>query len=299
VAYLAILLVYALERRHGVYPRIQRDAWFYRFSAAARQAMGAVHVPSGLQWLVVVSLPCLVLLQVQDMVGNLLFGLVALALYILVLICSLGRDDYAAQLDNYLAHWREGDLQGAYHVARNFMHWAGADEVGNPEQLHRYGAEALLYQGFERWFCVVFWFAALGPWAALAYRLAYLDLTAQGDSPQAQRAGPALFIRLVEWLPARVLALSFCLAGNSSACFATWRAHCTAADVGTPELLRLCALAALHGDAALVWGNASQHETTMGPQGEAIDEIKGLQSLLQRAAVVWLVGLAVLVLVLE
>ena len=63
------------------------------------------------------------------------------------------------------------------------------------------------YRGFARWFPPVLYFWLLGPFGAAAYRLVALANTdSDGRFDAAQR--------LLDWLPSRVLMLTFCVLGD-------------------------------------------------------------------------------------
>ena len=63
------------------------------------------------------------------------------------------------------------------------------------------------YRGFARWFPPVLYFWLLGPFGAAVYRLVALANTnSDGRFDAAQR--------LLDWLPSRVLLLTFCVLGD-------------------------------------------------------------------------------------
>jgi AmpE protein len=298
--FLAVLIVFVLERYRGFYPKIQSDQWFFRLEKLGHDWLGRLKIPDVWQAALVIGIPCVLLIQIEDMAEGKLFGVPTLALLVVVLIYSLGRGDFTAQLESYLAHWNSGDLQSAWHLAQEFSPAGDVIDAESAEQLHNYASEALLYQGFERWFCVVFWFAVLGPWSALAYRLArlYGGQTAAADG--LRTAGPTTgFIQLMEWLPARLLALSFALVGNFPTTVACWRDQIGSASIGTAPLLHRCALAGLVGDETAATTTDNGNNTASAANLQAGAQIKGLKSLLQRTAVAWLLILAVTVLVFD
>ncbi len=298
--FLAILIVFVLERYRSFYPKIQSDYWFFRLEKLAHDFLGRLQIAAGWQAALVIGIPCVLLIQIEDMVEGKLFGLPTLALLVVVLIYSLGRGDFTAQLERYLTHWNSGDLQGAWHLAQEFSPAGDVIDTESAEQLHNYASEALLYQGFERWFCVVFWFCVVGPWSALAYRLArlYGGQTAAANGLQA--AGPTTgFIQLMEWLPARLLALSFALVGNFPTTVACWRDQIRNVSINTAQFLHRCALAALVGDEMTTTNNNNGSNAATAATLQAGAQMKGLKSLLQRTAVAWLLILAVTVLVFD
>jgi AmpE protein len=274
------------------------DRWFIDGIGIAGRFTHRLGLPEWFEPLLLIGLPCLVIAQLQYWVDTALFGLPTLVLMVLVLFYSTGRGDFRAAVDSYLEHWQSGDMQTAYRLAQEFSHSASVGESSDYAQLHRHSVEAVLYHIFERWFCVVFWFAAVGPWAALGYRLARLYIERRGEIANANSELTARFIYMVEWLPVRILAFSFALAGNFPSCFKAWREQITSSGYSAPELLRICGIAALGEREVLACQQpCSREQAAAIVQGA--EQIKGLQSLVQRTAVVWLLAMALIILVLE
>lgn len=294
--FIAILVAYVLERHRGIFPNIQRDQWFFRLRDFCKPWMTRLGIPALWQALLIIAVPCVLLVQVEDSIDGMAFGLPTLVLLVTVLVYSLGRGDIEAQLEHYLDHWRSGDLQSAWHVAQGFSPTSKVVDAATAEQLQHYAGEALLYRIFERWFCVVFWFALIGAWAALAYRLA--RLYGKPADPDTQSGQLAPLVAAMEWLPARLLALSFALAGNFSTTLACWREQ-VSQGAGSTRVLHNCALAALVGDSASQGAYDPGVEAPAGGMLQAGSQIKGLQSLLQRTAVAWLLLMALGVLLVD
>src|SRR5690606_8994978 len=136
------------------------------------------------------------------------YGLLALPVHLLVLIYSLGRGDAKAALGPFRDAWRRGDEQAALHVAERDL-GLGADD---PQCLMTRVQGYLLWQAYQSFFAVIFWYFLLGPGAALAYRL--LALTAGNSRQPALKERAEQLRHAMDWLPVRVLALSFALVGN-------------------------------------------------------------------------------------
>ncbi len=287
--FLAILIAYGLERRSGFFPRLQRDQWFYRFRDACRPWLTRLRLPAIWQAFLIIAVPCVALIILEGLVADKLFGLPTLALLVTVLVYSLGRGDVEAQVERYLTSWRSGDRQGAWHTAQGFSPASKAIDSDSAEQLQHYSGEALLYRDFERWFAVVFWFALAGAWAALAYRLARVYGEDSESHPQPDLMAP--FIAAVEWVPARLLALSFALVGNFSTTVVCWREQLMA-GVSNARLIHSCALASLVGDETLPSAGPSRGESTEARRFESGMEIESLHLLMRRTAVAWLILLA-------
>lgn len=139
----------------------------------------------------------------------------------------------------------------------------------------------LLAEQLRQLFAPVFWFLLLGPVAALAYYL--LRLCAEGSVS----ATPALARRLLhfaDWPVARLLALSFALAGDFNATWQHWRVRALEAEADAVELLEESARAAQPVVVRMAAGER--------PGAQLVAGLTAVSALLYRALVIWVVLLA-------
>lgn len=141
---------------------------------------------------------------------------------------------------------------------------------------------ALLRERLSQLFGPLFWFLLAGPLALTAYYL--LRITAElGDEQPAGYAGRQLQL-WADWLPARVLALGFALAGNFTTTWAYLSEQLRDPSQPTLELLD-GAVEAAHP----VSLNLSDEVTPGAALVLALSEVDGL---LKRSAIIWIVLLA-------
>jgi AmpE protein len=139
----------------------------------------------------------------------------------------------------------------------------------------------LLWQAYQSFFAVIFWYLLLGPMAALAYRL--LALCAEHAEQPALRERAVQLRHAFDWLPARVLASSFALVGNFVAVSRALLHELLSWDISAAQLVIKAGRAAGEMPAPVL--------------GEAgVDTLDQLWQLLIRAAVVWYAGYALWVL---
>lgn len=210
MSFLVLLLAIVIEKFSALRRQVQRDdAWLKqlaRLEAAPRTARQP--------WLVlalVVLLPVLVLHLAMLIIGSVAYGWMLLPVHLLVLIYSLGRGDVLAALGPFRDACRRGDVQAAVHVAERDLHV----QADNEQQLISGVQAQLLWQAYQGFFAVIFWYALLGPVAALAYRLLALSAEKASSKPVAERAGQLR--HAFDWIPVRLLAASFALVGNFAA----------------------------------------------------------------------------------
>ncbi len=279
--FLAIIAAVLLLQAWGSAERLHYDAWF----ASWRFRVSSWNLSGGVSLLLLVLLPSLLLVLLLGMLEPILFGLLWLPLAVVVLLYSFGRGDFQASMGRYRGHVYGGDFEGAYLAASEDFGWDdSSDSPDTALEVHAMIQQALLYEGLQRWFSVLFYFVLLGPAGALAYRL--LQLSRDDFEPVLARR--CLF--LMDWLPARLLAATFGLTGDFIGSRDKLLAGIqdTAADAG--DVLYSVGIAALGSDAS----SPSGEDAVFGP--EAAAQNREFDALLSRSAVCWIVALSLLVL---
>ena len=154
-----------------------------------------------------------------------------MAIAAVVLFFSLGPRDLRQEVHAYRAALAAGDAAAASRVAAEILeHDAGQREGPGLESV----AEAVLVQANNRLFGVLFWFALTGPAGALTFRItdlirreAIVRAARRDAAPRAARVG-RLSQRVhgaLAFLPARLLALSYGVAGSFEESFTGWRRY--------------------------------------------------------------------------
>jgi adenosylcobinamide-phosphate synthase len=93
-------------------------------------------------------------------------------------------------------------------------------------EVRRAGIESVLENGADAVFAPLFWFVALGPFGALLYRFSNtLDAMWGYKNDRYHDFGwaAARFDDVLNWIPARLTALSYALLGNTGQAFNAWR----------------------------------------------------------------------------
>ncbi|MCG8295433.1 MULTISPECIES: regulatory signaling modulator protein AmpE [Pseudomonas] len=205
MSFLVLVLALWVEKFSALRHRVQRDGFFLG-ELVRLERSGKVHPWWTLAILILAPVAVLaLLLHVLEPVA---YGLLALPVHLLVLVYSLGRGDVKAALGPFRDAWRRGDDQAALHVAERDLGLAADDAQGLIKRVQGH----LLWQAYQSFFAVIFWYFLLGPGAALAYRL--LALTADHSRQPALQALAGQLRHALDWLPVRVIAVSFALVGN-------------------------------------------------------------------------------------
>ena len=272
MSFLVLLLAVWIEKFSALRQRVQRDGgWLHELNKLEASPRW-VNRP---WWVltVMVLLPVALLALLLWVLEPVAYGLLALPVHLLVVIYSLGRGDLLAALGPFRDAWRREDLQAAAHVAKRDLNI----EADDGEQLLERVQGHLLWQAYQSFFAVIFWYFVLGPVAALSYRLLALAAEHSQNPGVAERA--AQMRHAFDWVPVRLLAASFALVGNFVA----------VSRVMLHELLNWNISAAdLIDKVGLVAGEIPK--PIAGPDG--INSLDRLWELLLRAAVLWYAGFA-------
>lgn len=279
--FLAGVIAIVFLQLWGTAERIHRDSWFDSW----RERLLRSGVSGGGGLLLAVALPALLAAFVLGMIAPILFGLLWIGLAALLLLYAFGRGDFQATMGRYRGHAFSGDFEAAYLEASQVFALDEQNESpGSASEVHVMIQRSLLYEGFQRWFAVLFYFVVLGPAGAVAYRLLQLA----GDDFGAQLRQRWLFY--ADWVPARLLAAAFSLTGDflgsRSALLNSMK------DTAQPasELLYAVASAALHFDAP------TRQADQLDFAALAVSQNRELGSLLSRSAACWVVVLSLVVL---
>lgn len=281
MTFLAIIIAVLLMQVWGSGGRLQHDEWFQGW----KSWLAPWDLAGGIKLALLVLLPALLAQFVFDSVKPVLFGLLWIVLAVILLLYSFGRGDFHALMARYRSQAYSGDFEGAYLTARTeFGSNDAADDPVSAHDVHSMVQRALLYEGFQRWFAVLFYFVLLGPAGVLAYRL--LHLCRADFEPELTRR--CLF--LLDWVPARLLAVAFALTGDFVGSRDTLLSALQDVALEPSALLHKVACAAIDADVV----SPAEDSDDFGPYAAA--QNREFAGLLSRSAVSWIVVLSLLVL---
>ncbi|MBS4077591.1 MULTISPECIES: regulatory signaling modulator protein AmpE [Pseudomonas] len=272
MSFLVLLLAVWIEKFSALRHRVQRDGGWIR----ELNKLESSERLAGKPWLVLTILvlfPVALLALLLVVLEPVAYGLLALPVHLLVVIYSLGRGDLLGGLGPFRDAWRREDLQAAAHVAKRDLNICAdsGEELLDRVQGH------LLWEAYQSFFAVIFWYFVLGPVAALAYRL--LALAEEHGTNPALVERAAQLRHAFDWVPVRLLAASFALVGNFVAVGRVMLHELLNWNISAAQLINKVGLAAGEIPPAAV-----------GPEG--ITTLDSLWELLLRAAVLWYAGFA-------
>ena len=273
MSFVVLLLAILVEKFSGVRQRLQRDGGWLRELHKLEASAGLGYKPWWVLF-ILIALPAVVLGLLLVVLHPVAYGLLALPIHLLVVIYSLGRGDLLGGLGPFRDAWRRGDLQAAAHVAERDLR-VTAD---SGEQLLENVQRHLLWQAYQSFFAVIFWYFLLGPVAVLSYRLLALAQEHSQNPALVERAGQLR--HAFDWLPVRLLAASFALVGNFAAVSRVMLHELLSWDISAAQLIDKAGCAA-----------AEIPVPQLGPEG--VSSLDTLWALLLRAAVLWYACFAV------
>ena len=284
IVFVAIVFVLLLTHFAPDLKRLRNFSWLRGW-----QDQGAAQSSAELGLLITLGLPALLCLVVQLVLRGNVFGLPSLVFGIVVLFYCMGPRDL------------EQDVE-AVDKAPDSDRRSEAAQALKPEEMSEplpFRAEPLVEAAFtaglRRVFGVVLWFALLGPVGALLYRLAHLLAYTPAHAqalPAAQQSLAQKFARLLDWLPAHLIALALAIASDFDAVLKTWRGYHAAHPQGywSFESGFLGAIARASVDADVEAGDGHAVDTT-----DALVELDDAMTLIRRVLIVWLAVIAVIV----
>lgn len=259
--------------------------YFHRYSFFDRY-LGLIHplltkykLTTGWGAISGIFLPILIIVLIL----NLIFSQAAI-LYILfgvlVLYFCLNIHELKGLLSDYFSAVASDDQPRAHTEAQKFLHEAvPLDQAVRTRAI----SEAIFIKSLTQVFAVIFWFLLLGPFGAILYYLvaAMSDHALRSDIPLEDTVTVASYMKdILDWLPLRLLALTFALIGHFGPVINIWVARVGSGLLDNSRFLIDCGLTAL--DLPL---DQSQAEPKENQQ---------VLSLIYRALWTWLIAIVVL-----
>ncbi|QAX81776.1 regulatory signaling modulator protein AmpE [Candidatus Pseudomonas adelgestsugas] len=252
---------------------LQRDGLWLRELTKLELSTRMVKQP----WLILillVLLPVILLALLLSMLEPMAYGLLVFPVHLLVVIYSLGRGDLLADLRQFRNAFYCGDFQAFENVAKYDFKVASTSS----EQLLKLVQGYLLWQAYQSFFAVIFWFFLFGPVTVLAYRLLALISEHSQNSLLTERTKQLRHV--FDWLPVRMLSVSFALVGNFVAVSRVMQHELLNLDICAAQLIEKVGLVAIEIQSPLT-------------EVDSINSLDRLWALLLRAAVLWYAWFAI------
>ena len=234
MSFLAVLAALGLEQWRAFSWRAGVERAFVRYARWIERRWNGGTAQHGWLGLVAAILPPVLLVEFLFLAAWLVHPLVGLAFNVIVLYFMMGFRRFSHAVSAIITAFRASDLAQA---RRALAPWrgGGVSELTS-EDVARLAIERGLVDAYRQVFAVIFWFVILpGPAGALFYRAVALlaeewGAVAPGVEPtpltqaRDEFGRPARWLlSLLDWIPARLTALSFAIVGDFEDAVACWR----------------------------------------------------------------------------
>lgn len=220
MALIAILFSLTLERLLGALEGLRNFYWFTVWSAWVRKQLPAESPWQGEVGVVAVLLPpLLVIVLLFHLLDGIWLPLSFLAGVVVLLYC-MGPKDLEAEVEAFIEARERDDEESALWHASSLL---GSDLPSNSRVLTRKLIENILIEANGRLIAVFFWFALLGPFGALLYRLATLLQRSEAEKGGILAETAQRLMSLLDWIPVRLCAIGYAMSGNFVEAIQGWR----------------------------------------------------------------------------
>lgn len=275
---IAILFCLALQRFANL-GGFFNSSWFEVYLKSLNQWIVKLN-----EWLAIllVIVPVLLFIAiVQFILAGRLFGLFNLIFATLILFLCIDARDLKNKLAPYFMNLEKGDAHAATNAVNDFI----ADVSGSTTELNRTVTKAILISSFEKIFTGLFWFMLFGPYGVITYTLiALLHKNALKVAPD--YAGIAQLSAkiqdVLDWLPSRLIGISYALVGNFSKGFSYFSKHVWSNLSEVRKFSVESGLAALDVDPVASKATIKENYTAL--------------DIVNRILIVWLMGLSLVLL---
>ena len=292
--FLALVLALVLEQVRPLRRNNRLYAAFDRYADFLERQFNGLQASHGaIAWLVAVLPLALLTLLAETLMRNLNVFL-AIAWSVGVLYVAMGFRRFSHCFTDIAQALREQNLDNARDV---LARWRGvpSDEL-NAADVARVSIELGLLQAHRYVLGPIFWFVVLGPVGPVIYRAADLLAESWGKQVEPEKRIFALFAERaffwIDWLPARVTAASFAIAGNFEDAAYCWRTQAAAWNRNAEGVV----LASGAGALGIKLGGALREDGMLNQRpelgiGEDVDveDLRSVVGLIWRALVLWLV----------
>ncbi len=236
-----LVLVTLLIERFFDWSHLRQWGWY-----SAGEKLALKKIPGASPYLVLAGtiLPILLAVLIADrLLASVLYGFLALIFQILVILYCYGPHNLWADAFASISAVTNDDAKAATDKLRATFN-VSAD--GAADSLHRQLLNQIFISSNQRVFAVIFWYAVLGLPGAVLYRLLNVATTTS-EGVEISSAARTIEM-LMDWIPVRLVAFIFALAGNFTHVLSSWRSRVLQGPESNDVLLAECGMAAITSD---------------------------------------------------
>jgi|TARA_B110000263_G_C15216176_1_gene467634 AmpE protein len=195
------------------------DGWFFRFRRAIEHQLADCTAKYAKAWwislVIIYIIPILVLVGLLVLLDNQFFSLPTMLLHILVLLIAFDRTQPGQMVAEFLERWRKGNLESCVEFLQEDMGIPDADCERDEISLKNCFNKELVNGYFGKIFAIFFWYMLAGPLGVVFNYISYQLLDSESKVVSEQSVILINWvIYVLEWIPIRLLGLTFSLASN-------------------------------------------------------------------------------------
>lgn len=232
--FIAVLAALGLEQWHAFHWRPNLERLFIRYARAVERRLNGGTARHGVIAAVVVIAPPVIVVGAVFFALHAVHPILALIWNVAVLYLLMGFRRFSYWFTDIRDALRDGNLNAA---RRALAAWRGVDGVElSTQEVSKLAIERGLMDSYRQVFATLFWFTCLpGPAGAVLYRCATLLAEEWRGEVAGAETTPAMHARavfgapargllwLLDWIPARLTALSFAIVGDFEDAVYCWR----------------------------------------------------------------------------
>ena len=293
MTFLSLMVALLVEQARPLRQGNRLHQWFARYADTLEQQFNGGEYRHGvIAWLLAV-VPLLVVTLAVFYAAWAVSPALAWAWNVLVLYVTMGFRRFSHYFTEILRAL-SGDEPG---IARTLLaEWRGepAGEF-SPTEIARVAIEQGLLASHRQVFGTIAWFVVLGPAGAVLYRVSDMLAGKWGAATAAENAEfgrfASRFFFWVDWLPARLTALTYAVVGNFEDAVDCWRSQALAWSTRTQGVILAAGAGALGvrlGDTLHQYGTL-QFRPELGTGTEAdVEAMERTVRLIWRSVVLWM-----------
>jgi AmpE protein len=280
------------------------DGWFFRFRGRVEGWSSGLDEKMPLGWLaafaIIYGVPLLSLAIILFITEDSVFGLVTMVVHILVLLVAFDRTQPGQLAKDFLEKWKNSDMASSLEFLQKEFKASSLPGEDDRYAIGKYFSKQLSYRSFEKMFVMFFWYMCTGALGILLSYITYQLRDSHPEQPQQRQVDLISFlIQLLEWVPLRLLALTFSLAGNFVHCFENvresfWEFN---KETNNADLLYGYAGCAISGMVLNTLTDDDEGQEAGGVPDRESAEIQAILGLLERSQTIWLSVLALITIV--
>lgn len=243
----SILICLALQRY--LYLTLPTSAWFSRYTKTVQHLLAAPSHNSPWLYIATLLLPILIICAaLTGLLHDVWLNSFNFLFQTAVLFLCIDARPFKTILAPYLRADAQQEQQAAFCHGLTFLE---QEDVNDGVALNRAVTKYVLLQNHQQLLAVLFWYIVFGATGAATYtavRLLKSAIDNDEETTALQKAALSVFT-VVDWIPARLTALSYALVGHFAHGFTYLKQHLLNTHISNRELVVDTGLAALEHNA--------------------------------------------------